>query len=138
MGKNLIILLSLFILVACSKSPPTNSTAIDSSLHTSGYEFVGGYPTEATIQKAYDEADFNRAIMAYRFFYPSVSICGTWKGNLKNGVVPNKVFAILDGTPQQLVFTPNSDTKYAGLLFDLREYGPMVIEGDGYWFTRSG
>ena len=93
-----------------------------------GYEFIGGYPTNDTVQKGYDEADLNRAIQLYRFFYPTVSIMATWKGNLTGGAVPNKVFAILDGTPQQLVFTPNSDTRYAGLPFDLSETGPMVVE----------
>lgn len=93
----------------------------------SGFAFSGGYPTARTIQRAYDEADLNRAIMAYRFFYPSVSFMGTWKGNLKGGVVPNKVFALLEGTPKQLVFTPNSDTPYAGLALDL-SIGPMVVE----------
>ena len=97
----------------------------DSSVND--YQFVHGYPTAATVQKAYDEADLNRAIQCYRFFYPTVSIMATWKGNLKGGLIPNKVFGILDGTPQQLVFTPNSDTRYAGLGFDLSE-GPMVVE----------
>jgi len=94
---------------------------------TSGYAFPGGYPTQETRQRAYDEADLNRAIMAYRFFYPSVSIVGTWKGNLVGGAIPNRVFALLEGTPEQLVFTPNSDTPYAGLPLDLSD-GPMVIE----------
>jgi hypothetical protein len=52
---------------------------------------------------------------------------GTWKGNLKGGAVPNKVFALLEGTPQQRVFTPNSDTPYAGMPLDLSG-GPMVME----------
>jgi hypothetical protein len=94
---------------------------------TANYAFAGGYPTPKTVQRAYDEADLNRAVMAYRFFYPTVSIMGTWKGNLKGGVVPNKVFALLEGTPKQLVFTPNSDTPYAGLAVDL-SIGPMVVE----------
>ena len=34
------------------------------------YEFVGGYPTTETVERAYDEADLNRAVSAYRFFYP--------------------------------------------------------------------
>jgi hypothetical protein len=102
------------------------STAKRRSTSTA-HTFPGGYPTAKTIQRAYDEADLNRAIMAYRFFYPSVSFMGTWKGNLKGGVVPNKVFALLEGTPKQLVFTPNSDTPYAGLALDL-SIGPMVIE----------
>ncbi len=92
-----------------------------------GYTFVGGYPTPETVQRAYDDADLNRAVQCYRFFYPTVSIMATWQGNLDNGVVPNRVFPLLEGTPQQLVFTPNSDTPYAAAALDLTE-GPMVVE----------
>ena len=28
---------------------------------STGYEFAGGFPTPATVARAYDEADFNRA-----------------------------------------------------------------------------
>ena len=91
------------------------------------YSFVGGYPTADTVRQAYDDADLNRAVSAYRFFYPSVSIMATWSGNVDAGAVANEVFALLEGTPKQLVFTPNSDTPYAGLPLDLSD-GPMVIE----------
>jgi hypothetical protein len=91
------------------------------------YEFVGGYPTPETVRRAYDEADLNRAVQAYRFFYPSVSIMATWKANLRSGMVANKVFGLLEGTPKQYVFTPNSDTPYSGLPLDVSE-GPMVLE----------
>jgi hypothetical protein len=94
---------------------------------STGYEFAGGFPTPATVNRAYDEADFNRAVQAYRFFYPSVSIMATWKGNLRAGMVANQVFGLLDGTPTQYVFTANSDTPYAGLPLDLSG-GPMVLE----------
>src|SRR4051795_10425472 len=83
-----------------------------------GYEFKGGYPTPETIQKAYDDADLSRAIQAYKFFYPTVSFEGTWRGNLKEGAVANRVFPLLEGTPNQLVFTPNSDTPYSGVPLD--------------------
>ena len=86
-----------------------------------------GFPATGDIQRRYDDADFNRAVQAYKFFYPTVSIAGTWKGNLDAGLVPNKVFGILEGNPKQLVFTPNSDTPYAGLPLDLTA-GPMVVE----------
>jgi hypothetical protein len=92
-----------------------------------GYAFIGGYPTPGTIQRAYDDADLNRAVQCYRFFYPTVSIMATWQGNLDNGVIPNEVFPLLEGTPQQLVFTPNSDTPYAAAALDLTD-GPMVVE----------
>jgi hypothetical protein len=91
------------------------------------YEFKGGFPTPETVQKAYDDADLSRAIEAYKFFYPTVSIVGTWKGNLRAGTVPNQVLLLLHGRPEQLVFTPNSDTPYAGGTLDLSA-GPIVVE----------
>jgi hypothetical protein len=91
------------------------------------YVFEGGYPNPETIQRAYDDADLTRAIQAYKFFYPTVSIEATWRGNIREGAVTNQVFALLEGTPKQLVFTPNSDTPYSGLPLDLSE-GPLVIE----------
>ena len=60
----------------------------------SGYEFVGGFPTPSTVLRAYNEADFNRAVQAYRFFYPSVSIMATWKGNPRAGMAANRVFGL--------------------------------------------
>src|SRR5688572_10168613 len=86
-----------------------------------------GYPSPEEVKRAYDDADLNREIQTYRFFYPTVSFVATWKGNIKNGAVPNKAFALLEGRPDQLVFTPNSDTPYAGLAVDL-SIGPIVIE----------
>jgi hypothetical protein len=93
----------------------------------SGYEFKGGYPTPETIQKAYDDADLSRAIEAYKFFYPTVSIVGTWKGNIHAGNIINRTILLMHGTPAQVVFTPNSDTPYAGVCVDLSA-GPMVVE----------
>ena len=42
-------------------------------MSTPRYEFVDGYPTEETVQRAYDDADYIRALTAYKFFYPTVS-----------------------------------------------------------------
>lgn len=129
MKRIITVVFAIQILAGCSNQVPKEPSSVDpASADSSGYEFIGGYPSAATIQKAYDEADLNRAIQAYRFFYPTVSFKATWEGNLNAGMIPNKVFGILDGTPQQLVFTPNSDTKYSGLIFDLKESGPLVIE----------
>jgi hypothetical protein len=51
----------------------------------------------------------------------------TWKGNLRAGMVANKVFGLLEGTPKQFVSTPNSNTPHAGLPLDLTD-GPMVLD----------
>jgi hypothetical protein len=94
----------------------------------SGYTFVGGFPTPETAQRAYDDADLNRAIQAYRFFYPSVSMAGLFNGFLASGApIDNKTFYILEGKPNQVLYTPNSDTPYAALPLDLTA-GPITVE----------
>jgi hypothetical protein len=92
-----------------------------------GYTFEGGYPTPETVQKAYDDADLNRAIQAYRFFYPTVSGAAIVKGNTEIGIVPNRTFGVLDTQPRHVILTPNSDTPYGPILLDLAE-GPIVVE----------
>ena len=89
--------------------------------------FQGGYPTPDAAQKLRAAADLNRAIHAYRIFYPTVSGAALFKGNGKVGVIPNKVFGTLDSQPKHVGFTLNSDTPYAPLLLDLKD-GPMVVE----------
>jgi hypothetical protein len=91
------------------------------------YSFERGFPAGDTAEKAYDDADLNRAVEAYRFFYPTVSGSGIFKGNEKIGIVPNKVFGTLDSKPMHVGFTLNSDTPYAPMLMDLSD-GPMVVE----------
>src|SRR5215831_2368090 len=91
------------------------------------YTFKNDFPTQETAQRAFDDADLNRAIEAYRFFYPTVSGAAIFKGNAKIGIVPNKVFGTLDTKPMHVGFTLNSDTPYAPLIMDLSD-GPMVVE----------
>jgi hypothetical protein len=79
---------------------------------TDGYAFEGGFPTRATVRRAYDAADLNRAVKAYRFFFPTVSGLAIFKGNAAVGVVPNRVFARFATEPEQMGFTLNSDTPY--------------------------
>ena len=91
------------------------------------YTFKNGFPTQETLERAYNEADLNRAIEAYRFFYPTVSGAAIFKGNARIGIVPNRVFGTLDGKPMHIGFTYNSDTPYGPLTMDLTD-GPMVVE----------
>ena len=91
------------------------------------YRFQGGFPTPETVQRAYDEADLVRAITAYRFFYPSVSMFAIYQGNLASGYVANRTFGLVRDAVGLRCFTPNSDTPYAGLIIDVSD-GPVVIE----------
>jgi hypothetical protein len=104
----------------------TTATPVEVT-HTSHYEFHHGFPWGDTAEQAYHDGDLNRALQAYRFFYPTVSGAAIVKGNEAIGVVPNKVFGILDCAPEQLVFTANSDTPYSPVLLDL-SVGPIVVE----------
>lgn len=56
------------IAVSCNNPKKESTAAITTEQPKDNYEFVNGYPTEAAIQKVYDEADLNRAIQMYRFF----------------------------------------------------------------------
>jgi len=96
-------------------------------VETIEYEFKGGFPTERTVREAYDEADFVRAIQAYKFFFPTVSILGTWAGNAHAGMVANRTFMLMRGSPAQVAFTPDSDAPYASFNVDLGKAGPMVV-----------
>ena len=100
-------------------------------MQTNGYEFKGGFPTPETIQKAYDDADLSRAIEAYKFFYPSVSIVAIWQANVAAGLTPNNSFLLLQGSPHQSVFTPNSDTPYGSATLDVSKEPLRVIERYG-------
>ncbi|MFT3824179.1 MAG: DUF1254 domain-containing protein [Chitinophagaceae bacterium] len=126
-------LLPAVLLAACNNQPAGNTTTTDSTgtkavnIATTGYEFIGGYPTEATIKKAYDDADLNRAIQAYRFFYPTVSGEAILRGTMALNVKPNITSGTLDTKPQQIGFTLNSDTPYGPILLDLSD-GPYVVD----------
>ncbi|NIG56657.1 DUF1254 domain-containing protein [Chitinophaga sp. Cy-1792] len=129
MKKTILPLLPVFIMAACNSAAPTKTGKGDSAVvaGAEGYEFKGGYPTDATIVKAYDDADLMRAVQAYKFFYPTVSGDAILQGNLVLGIKPNVVSGTLDTKPEQIGFTLNSDTPYGPLLVDLSD-GPFVIE----------
>ena len=65
-----------------------------------GYSFERGYPVGGTAQRAYDENDLNRAVEAYKFFYPTVSGEAIFRENKRIGIVPNKPVSV--ATPLNL------------------------------------
>jgi hypothetical protein len=91
------------------------------------YVFERGYPTPDTGQQARDDANFERAVTAYRFWYPAVSVEGIFEGNRDAGIEDNKAMGIAAAGPRQVGFTLNSDTPYGSATLDLKG-GPMVIE----------
>jgi hypothetical protein len=102
--------------------------ACDAQTRSGGaYDFVRGYPTDTAAQKAQDDADFQRAVSAYRFWYPTVSMEGIFNGNRQVGLADGQAMGIAATGPRQVGFTLNSDTPYGSAVLDLAK-GPMVIE----------
>ena len=91
------------------------------------YDLPGGYPTAESAARARDDADFQRAVAAYRFWYPTVSVEGIFNGNREIGIADNAAVGIASTGPLQVGFTLNSDTPYGAAALDLTD-GPMVIE----------
>src|SRR5262245_24254329 len=92
-----------------------------------GGGFQRGYPNAQTSQRARDDADYQRAMVAYRFWYPTVSVEGIFNGNREAGTEDGKAWGFLAAGPRHVGFTLNSDTPYGAAVIDLSN-GPVVIE----------
>ncbi len=91
------------------------------------YAFERGFPTPETTERARADAHLQRALIAYRFWYPTVSVEGIFEGNRTVGIEDGKEWGIAATGPRQVGFTLNSDTPYGSGVLDLSN-GPMVIE----------
>ena len=88
--------------------------------------FTTGYPTADAANKLRDDATLQRAIVAYRFWYPTVSTEAILQGTRAIGVKDNVSLPIIAAAPRHVGFTLNSDTPYSGGAIDLSG-GPVVI-----------
>lgn len=90
--------------------------------------FTSGYPTEKTVQKLYDELDFQRAVQAYLWALPMASYGAMADEHIRLGCGSSAVVVADRSAEQQhLVLTANQDTVYMSGVLDLRN-GPMVME----------
>ena len=107
-----------------------NAGGCDGSTHGRGTRCVQlrrGYPTPDTTLRARNDAELQRAIVAYRFWYPAVSNEGIFNGNRSVGINDNEAIGIAACGPRQVGFTLNSDTPYGSGVLDVSK-GPMVVE----------
>ena len=91
-------------------------------------EYQAGYPTGETVEKLYDELDFQRAVQAYLWALPMASYGAMADAHKALGANSHTV-VIADklAEPRQLALTANQDTVYMSGVLDLRE-GPIVME----------
>jgi hypothetical protein len=90
--------------------------------------FTSGYPTKETVQKLYEELDFQRAVQAYLWALPMASYGAMADEHIRLGCTSSAVLIADEFAQQQhLVLTANQDTPYMSGVLDLRN-GPMVME----------
>lgn len=90
------------------------------------YPFEVGFPAIDALATARDDADLERAITAYRFWYPTVSAEGVFTGNRELGIEDGRI-GILAAGPRQIGFTLNSDTPYGAAALELSGH-PMIVD----------
>ncbi len=90
--------------------------------------FFDGFPDKASVEKLFDNLDFQRAVQAYLLGLPPVSQLANRKGILSFGP-PNSTVPIFEQMmdPKTLELTANNNTPYTWFFVDLHN-GPLVVE----------
>jgi hypothetical protein len=92
------------------------------------HDFGNGFPSNATVDKLYDERDFQRACQAYLWSLPAVSFTAWQRGVMKGlGARNGQIVAILSYEARRGILTANATTPYYLGFADLSS-GPLVVE----------
>jgi hypothetical protein len=92
------------------------------------HDFADGYPTDATIDKLYNERDFQRGCQAYLWALPAVAFAAWQRGTTQQlGAKNGQIVAILSYEARRGILTPNATTPYYIGFADLSS-GPLVLE----------
>jgi hypothetical protein len=132
--KRTVVASALLILAAVAQAqtlpaiPPAITTPdrVDSRIGT--LEFSDGAPSQATLDKVYDNLDYTRAFEAFVNTMQGVNAAAIRKGLLDIGVKDNEILVfsrLMDS--KSLFLTANADTVYFIGILDLTK-GPMVLE----------
>ena len=93
------------------------------------HDFANGYPTEETVEKLYDERDFQRACQIYLWALPMVSA-----GEIEHvymqvpGVAHGDIMSVVEFPDLSRFLTANATTPYTLTWLNLAKSGPYVIE----------
>src|SRR5271167_3830364 len=104
----------------------TTPDKVDTRIGT--LKFEGGYPDAATVEKVYDNLDFQRGIEAYLNTMQGASLVAMRRGFRETGAVDGTIGmfnTLMDS--KSLFLTANADTVYAMTWIDLSK-GPVVVE----------
>ena len=105
-------------------------------------KFFDGFPDKATVEKLYDNLDFQRAVQAYLLALPAVNMAGLREGLLQVGPANTTIptfDTLMDA--RSLFLTANANVAYTWIWINLHD-GPLVAEVppmvlgmiDDFWF----
>lgn len=124
---------AIFLLAAVLLASPiwANERALEGTVKTrvGDLQFELGFPTDETVEKLYNEMDFQRACQAYLWGLPVVKLA-EWK-RAHNEVFGGSNFDFVSYlTPQEKmgILTANATTPYLMAFPNLQETGPLVFE----------
>ena len=109
-------------------TPPGIATPDRVDTRLGALQFFDGFPDNATVEKLYDNLDFQRALQAYLLAVPAVSQAANRNAiktlGSQNAVVP--IFEQLMDS-RSIFLTANDNTVYCWTWLDLSK-GPLVVE----------
>jgi hypothetical protein len=111
-------------------TPPPPGVAAPDKVETrlGTLKFTDGFPDDATVQKCYDNLDFQRGMQAYLAALPAVSLEAARRGFAQFGPANQTVLiteTLMDS--KSLFLTANDNTPYTLVSLDLKD-GPLVVE----------
>ena len=101
------------------------------------YAFNRGFPSSQEARRTRDDADFQRTMIAYRFWYPTVSTEGIFDGARSLGIEDGKGLSIAAAGPRQMAFTANSDTPYGSGSAQFETSNGLDLEARDRWFAQA-
>jgi len=129
MKKSYSILAAACLLAGPAIAAETVQTRIGPLSFTQGFQT--GYPTDETVRKLYEELDFQRAVQAYIWAIPMVSMA-QWRWSHENelGAKNGEIVVIESYKDRVGGLTYNATTTYVLPFIDLKD-GPWVLEMPG-------
>lgn len=116
--------------LAQQAKPETLKTRIGELTFT--HDFANGYPDKKSVEKLYDEIDFQRGCQLYLWSLPLVSFAEWQKAHeVTFGAKSGDVVVYNNYLAKQGILTANATTPYIISFFNLAETGPVVIDMPG-------
>src|SRR4029077_181708 len=124
-AQSVYLLLAAFATASAFGESKTVNTRIGKLEFT--HDFANGYPAKETVEKLYDERDFQRACQLYLWSIPAVSFAQWQRGQESIGAKSGDIGQFLSYDDRLGILTPNATTPYYIAFADLTG-GPVVID----------